>query len=317
MSLVKYNEFIRALLFGHAYYEIPNHIYIQQLILDIEKHINVKEIVQNGGLLLSVQLIERDIQSILQYLKQGNNGFEPEPLKLKTIAAKNFFNELSSLCKGDLKFGVVANSHERQIARNLKTLDDAIRNESFLKLPLLGLENVTVTNPFIKRALILYDLKCKSLGRLEDPFSFVLAFQQDYVDSIHWKTKEDLEALCANAPRNPLAIQISNIVKSTIYKFLNGEEHFFLSVELKKFLQNINYINDRIEKVESDNAPPKLIDLFQRMLALLKMDYLWSLETITMPTLNKDFFIVDVFNRNIELERENALLKNIISTKKI
>lgn len=318
MSLLKYNEFIRALLFGHAYYEIPNHIYVQQMILDVEKYVNVKETIQNGGLLFSVQNIERDFQSILQYLKECNEGVnEPEPVKLKTILAKNFFHELSILCQGDLKLGIVAKTHEKQIERNLKTLDDAIRNESFIKLPLLGLENIAITNSLIKKAMILYDLKCKSLGRLVDPFSLILAFQQDYVDSIHWKTEESLVSFCEHAPRNPLVIQISNIVKSTIYKFLNGEQVSFLPIELNKFLQNINYLNDRIEKVESKYMPPKLIDLFQRMLAMLKMDYLWSNETVTMPTSKTDFFIVDVFNRNIELERENALLKNIISSKKI
>lgn len=317
MSLLKYNEFIRSLLFGHAYYEIPNHIYVQQIILDVEKYINVKETIQNGGLLFSVQNIEQDFQSMLQYLKECNEGSDPEPLKLKTVIAKNFFHELSIICQGDLKLGIVAKTHEKQIERNLKTLDDAIRNESFIKVPLLGLENIVITNSLIKKAMILYDLKCKSLGRLVDPFSFVLAFQQGYVDSIHWKTEESLVSFCVHAPRNPLAIQISNIVKSTLYKFLNGEQFHFLPIELNKFLQNINYLNDRIEKVESKYMPPKLIDLFQRMLAMLKMDYLWSNETITMPNSVKDFFIVDVFNRNIELERENALLKNIISSKKI
>lgn len=313
-------KFMRALLFGKTNYEIPNHIFIQQLLIDIEKHIHVKEVIQNGGLLISHSILNQDLNTILNYLKEGNDGGEPEPIKLKSLVAKNFFYELTGLCKGDLKFGIVANSYEIERRQDWKTLDDLIRNDSFLTLPLLGLETLTLSNHLLKRAVTLYDIKCKSLGRLVDPFSFILAPQEDYVDAIHWKTEDSLVQFCRHYPRNLLSIQVKQLLKSTITKFLNGEDVLFdlLSLELKKFIQNINFLNEKIEKVEVNHAPPKLIDLFQRLLAKFKLDYLWLQDTnVTREEEKQDHFITLLFNKNVELERENALLRNIIHSKDI
>lgn len=321
MSIVKFNEFARALLFGREYYEIPNHILIQQLVMDLDKHVHVKEAIQNGGLLLSSTTVNQDLNTILNYLKEGVDGRDDErhkPIKLKSQIAKNFFNQLSALCKGDLKYGIVANSYEMQRQQDWKAIDDMIRNESFVTLPLLGLENPKISDNMLRRAVTLYDLKCKSLGRLVDPFSFVLAPQLDYVDAVHWKTDESLVQFCERYSRNPLALRIRNLLDSTLRDFLNGKEALpLLTLETRTFLRNINHLNEKIEKVESDRAPPKLVDLFQRLLALLRLDHLWTREPAIVVREEKeaDPFVAHLFGKNLELERENALLKGIIAKK--
>lgn len=318
MSIAKFNEFARALLFGREYYEIPNHILIQQLVMDVEKHVHVKEAIQNGGLLLSSATVNHDLNAILGYLKEGVDGGDERPIKLKSRIAKNFFHQLSVLCRGDLKYGIVAVSHEMQRQQDWKAIDDLIRNESFVTLPLLGLENPKISDNLLMRAVTLYDLKCKSLGRLVDPFSFVLAPQLDYVDAVHWKTDESLLQFCTHYPRNPLAARIRNLLDSTLFQFMNGEEQrlLLLSPETRTFLRNVNHLNEKIEKVESDRAPPKLIDLFQRLLAMLRLDHLWTREPVVVREEEKtDPLVVHLFGRNLELERENVLLKGIVAKK--
>lgn len=311
MSLAKLNEFIRALLFGHVYYKIPKDDIVHQLVLDMDT--NVQDIIKNGGLLFS---ITQDLNNVINYLKEGNahfhDGSKPPTLKLTSNIVKSFFNQLSVLSKGNLDLGIVANSYQQQVEKDLTFLDTMIRKKSVLKLPLQGLEKIYYNNKLFKDIIILYDIKCKTLGRIIDPFSLVLSLHNNFVDSIHWQSEKALKLFCQHFPKNALSIQIKNLLKSTITSFLNAEQEsieLLDNIEYKKFIQNVNFINDRIEKVEHKHAPPKLIDLFHRLLALTKMDTLWIQENIPIHKPELDHFIFNLYLKNVELERENELLK--------
>ena len=46
--------------------------------------------------------------------------------------------------------------------------------------------------------------------------------------------------------------------------------------QLDSLLHNIKIIHEEIQQVPHENAPPKLIDIFQRLLALCQRDGLWE-----------------------------------------
>lgn len=311
MSLAKLNEFIRALLFGHTAYKIPKDEVIHQLVFDINT--NVQEIIENGGLLSS---ITQDLENVITYLKEGNahfhDGAKLPSLKLTSNIVKSFCNELSVLSRGNLDLGIVANSYQQQVEKDLKFLDTLVRKESVLKLPLQGLEKINIPNKMFQDVIILYDVKCKALGRIIDPFSLVLTSHDGFVDSIHWKSEKALKLFCSHFPKNALSIQIKNLLKSTVTSLLNADQEsldLLDNIEYKKFIQNINFINERVEKVELKHAPPKLIDLFHRLLALSKLDTLWIQEDIPIHKPEQDHFVYNLYFKNVELERENELLK--------
>ncbi|GFT47350.1 uncharacterized protein NPIL_605941 [Nephila pilipes] len=176
MSLVKLNEFIHSLLFGNKNYEAPNDLFVNQLVLQLSKNnIDVKQTVRTGGLLLSLYVIQKDLEDILKYIKHGNSIFydkciDSNPsLQLKSFLIDNFFKELSSICRGDLELGATANS---SIPEN---------EEKFYER-----DNKCVSNsPPLKQyhnAVKLYDIKCKSIGKIMDPFKFVLTPHTMFVD---------------------------------------------------------------------------------------------------------------------------------------
>lgn len=315
MSLAKLNEFIRALLFGHVDYKIPKDNVVQQLVEDMNT--NVQEIIRNGGLLD----ITGDLDTITQFLEECNAHFhygsEPPPvLHLKSNIAKMFFNQLSVICKGNVELGIVANSYQKQKELDLTYIEDMIRNKSVVTLPLQGLEQVHLTNNIFKNVLILYDVKCKSLGRVIDPFSLVLSHHQDHADAVHWQSKESLKMFCRHYPKHKLAIEINNLLKSSLTAILNADEEmlpFELNNEFRKFFYNVNFINERVEKVETKYTPPKLIDLFLRLLALTKMDNLWIQENIPPPPQSNQY-VLDLYLKNVELTRENELLNGLIKS---
>lgn len=324
MSQMKLNNFIRAVLFGQKDFQLPFDIKLHQLFIDLDKYIDVESTIRNGGVLLEPYVIAKDLENVLRYLEKGNQYFydglgeKNSVLKLQSSTINNFFNELSSICKGNLEFGATANTFTPpQLSKQeRKTLDTLLRE----KIPILKPLDIPKSklNDFLK----LYDIKCHSMGKIIDPFSLVLAPQQSYVDSIHWESEQTLKKFIQNFPQNQLSIIIKKLLYSSIMSILDAKEELLPKAilteenQIIKFIQNVKAIDRNIEKVQDSNTPPTLIDLFHRLLAMVKLDKMWIAENL--PTLEKeDVFILNLYIKNVELENENKLLRNMICIKKI
>ncbi|GFR32559.1 uncharacterized protein TNCT_455561 [Trichonephila clavata] len=311
MSLVKLNKFIHSLLFGNKNYEIPNDLFVNQLKLQLEKNnINVKQTIQFGGLLLSNYVIQKDLQDILMYIKHGNSIYydkcidKNQSLNLKSFIANNFFSELSSICRGDLEYGATANSSVLENKEKFFERDDKCIS---LNPPLKHYHN----------AIKLYDIKCKSIGKIVDPFKFVLTPHSTYVDYVHWESEDNLKEFLIHYPIHPLSVSVKNLLESVFKSIIFADENilpkgiFEEEKQIKLFLENINIINERIEKVDGKNAPPKLIDLIHRLLAKVKLDTLWLDVNFVEKTTNTSEN--HLYIKLADLENENRLLRAAIS----
>lgn len=320
MSFVILNDFVNSLLFGKSKYKIPNNVQIHRLVLDIEKYVNVLNTIQTGGLLLSNYIVNNDLDNILKYLEKANacyyDGLKKNPidLKLKSYIVKVFFNQLSFICKGNLEHGVTANSfipkNRIDNDENKKSLDQLLQQE----MPKLSLqmEDLNLSNKTLQNVLKLYDIKCKSMGTILDPFTLVLTPQHLFVDPVHWESVKSLKHFLNHYPENALTKVIKELLKETILSIINVDETLLPDIvnddHLHKFIQNVNVIHNRIEKVESAKKPPKLIDVFQRLLALVKLDKLWISEDWPSRK-EKECFFCNLYIKNVELENENKLLR--------
>ncbi|GBM91821.1 hypothetical protein AVEN_15700-1 [Araneus ventricosus] len=186
------------------------------------------------------------------------------------------------------------------------------------------LKSLELTPKHYHNALKLYDMKCKSIGEIVDPFNFVLTPHTTFVDPVHWESIENLLEFMKHFPTNALAAAIRNLLYLTIFSILDASEELFpkniFEEEEEKaiqlFIENINVINERVEKVDDDDAPPKLIDLFHRLLALSKLDKLWiKINVSKKPEINSS--LCNIYTKLADLENENRLLRNEISSNQI
>lgn len=131
----------------------------------------------------------------------------------------------------------------------------------------------------LKRVLQLYDITCVARGQYWDPLTMVLVHHAEYVNAAHWQTPKTLEAFMWDRPTHPLTRSIQALLKQTVEDVLHGEKPAaFLNPcpRLDALLYNIRVVHESIQQVPHDNAPPKLIDIFQRLLALSYRDGLWE-----------------------------------------
>lgn len=131
----------------------------------------------------------------------------------------------------------------------------------------------------LKRVMQLYNMTCVARGQGLDPFSTVLVHHAEYVNAAHWQTPKTLEAFMLDRPSHPLTLSIQALLKQTVEDVLHGEKPAaFLNPcpRLDALLHNIRVVHASIQQVPHENTPPKLIDIFQRLLALSYRDGLWE-----------------------------------------
>lgn len=124
----------------------------------------------------------------------------------------------------------------------------------------------------------LYEVTCVSRGQWFDPLTLHLVHHTEYVNAAHWQTPDTLEAFLQDRPTHPLARSVQALLRRTVDRLLQGEAPFRCP-RLEALLHNVRVIHEAVEQVpHRDTLPPRLIDVFQRLLALSHRDALWEKE---------------------------------------
>lgn len=355
MSLI---DLVRALFFGNEKYtfKFSNNLLINQLYIDIEQIINIKETVKQGGLFQNHIIISQDINDIINYIECGNRYFLDHcklknefPLELKSNIMRNFFYELSRACRGDLNNGILSNnfkkddipipsySDEETLQLILKNKNDyyltfknaeywgIIAKKLLYKERPYTLTTIHLSVQYFRDILRLYDIKCKSLGNIINPYSFILTKYDSFVDPIHWQSVESLKLYFHYYPKSSLSQTCLELINLIITALMTANDDLLPKnilkdeIQLRKFIKNVENIHNRLDKVDSSNIPLKLIDVFHRLLAHSKLDYLWTilhLEETKYSSGNN--ILINMYLKNVELEQENKLLREeIIRIKKM
>lgn len=130
-----------------------------------------------------------------------------------------------------------------------------------------------------KRIVRLYEITCKARGRYYDPLTMQLVPRSEYLNAVHWQTGRNLETFMSNRPEHPLTVSIRVLFEKCVNDLINGEKPSILTYscpQIDALLHNIKIIHVEIEQVPHQNTPPRLIDIFQRLLALCHKDGLWE-----------------------------------------
>lgn len=347
-------RFLRALLFGSKHYEIQSSscVLINQLLADIQKIINIKETVEQGGLFQSRITVVNDLENIIKYIERGNQYFidkchtkHNSPVEIKSSAVRYFYYNLSRVCRGNLENGAVSNMYSKDIIPLPKKTDEetleniltsshdvylVFKNAEFwgtVAKKLLQKEK-SYTPSLIKSPVTylrdiqqMYDIKCRALGKIVNPYSFQLVSYDLYVDPIHWQSVDALKLFIKHFPENNLSRTCRQLINSIIKAVLNADDNALpkgvldYETQLRKFVKNIENVHYRIEQVKSSNIPLKVIDVFHRLLALLRYDYMWE-DVYLKGEETPNNILINMYFKNMELERENKLLRKELNEKK-
>lgn len=312
----------------------PPEIYDILLRLEMEG-ICWSHIMLNGGLVRFPFQIHSDLSVLIDYLE--NQGPTPQ---LQTHVASRFWNHLQIIVTRKLttppplptpateddailKQHLTQNSNASlpyssaafwgEVARRFINLHRPFNNEP-ITVPRASLGE-------FKRVMLLYDTMCQTRGQLYEPFSMHLIPCDEYVNAVHWQSERLLDTFMKDQPEHPLSQSVQKLFHRTLREILDGIHPTALlnsCPTLRTFLHNIQNIHASIRQVPHQNTPPKLIDVFQRLLALNHLDSLWQHE-IAAPILpeTSEPTGVDLLWLTEQLrraERQNAILWKHIST---
>ena len=171
-----------------------------------------------------------------------------------------------------------------------------------------------------KRIVQLYDITCVARGQIFDPFTLRLVHHSEYVNAAHWQSPANLEAFMRDRPSHALTLTVQSLLKRSLDELLRGQKPTAISPpcsRLDALLHNMRIVHESITQVPHREAPPKLIDIFQRLLALCHRDALWEKEVPILrpadPFLGTSLFYLTEQLRIAERERR-VLLKHVIET---
>lgn len=352
MDLPYLYKFLRALLFGSKKFEIQSNscMLINQLFTDLQKVINVKETIEKGGLLQSQLMIINDLENIIQYIERGNQYFidkchakQNSSVEIKSSAVRYFYYNLSRVCRGNLENGALSNNYfEDTIPLPEKTDQETLeyiltnahdiylvfKNAEFwgaITKRLLQKEKSYIPSlikspvKYLRDIQQMYDIKCETLGKIINPYSLKLVSYNAYVDPIHWQSVESLKLFIKYFPENTLSRTCRELINLIINAIINADDKLLPKgilddeIQLRKFIKNIENVHYRIEQVKSSNAPLKVIDVFHRLLALLRYDYMWEeVHLKEEEDSTPHNILINMYLKNIELQRENTSLRKTL-----
>lgn len=350
MDLPYLYRFLRALLFGSKHFEIRSSscVLINQLLADIRKVINIRETIEQGGLLQNQLIIVNDLENIIKYIERGNQYFidkchskHNSPVEIKSSIVRYFYYNLSRVCRGNLENGATSNMYfkdtiplpektdEETLENILTSAHDVylvFQNAEFwgtVAKKLLRKEKSyipsSIKSPvkYLRDIQQMYDIKCQVLGKIVNPYSFQLVAYDLYVDPIHWQSVESFKLFIKHFPENNLSRTCRELINFIIKTVINADDNILpkgildYETQLRKFMRNIENVHYRIEQVKSSNVPLKVIDVFHRLLALLRYDYMWEDVHLQKEGINEtpNNILINMYLKNMELERENKLLR--------
>lgn len=269
-------------------------------------------LIHHGGLTAFPYQVHGDLNSLTDYLdKQWVQQLAPyEPGPFKTRAVSRFWDDLQLLlarreemtaaaaavttretaaaaaapCRRDdviLQHFLEGNHLDRYEYQSATFWGEIARRFINLRRPettVAALKPVSA-DTHAKRVLQLYDITCQARGQWYDPFNMYLVPLTEYVNAAHWQTDHNLEAFMRDRPSHALTLSVQALLRRSLHQLLHGERPTALlnpCPRLDALLHNVRVIHESVEQVPHENAPPRLIDVLQRLLALCRKDGLWE-----------------------------------------
>lgn len=273
---------------------------LKNLLLRMEaENIPWSHILFQGGLTAFPYQVHGDLNYLTDYLEKQWLFQMPfhEPRPFKTRAVTKFWNELQRLLsKRDEKappFLPAPSKPDDDILKEMLEPGNQgpyqFQSADFwgkVAHRFIHLRRPETVSPLphastdhLKHVLQLYDMTCVARGQILDPLTLHLVHHSEYVNAAHWQTSKTLEAFMLDRPSHPLTLSVQALLKRTVEEVLHGEKpSAFLNPcpRLDALLHNIRVVHQSVQQVPHKNAPPKLIDIFQRLLALSYQDGLWE-----------------------------------------
>lgn len=328
MSDSKPVRWIKNFLFGGDIVSTP--IELKNVSLQLQsKGIDVVSTMQQGGFTMKWYDIAGDLEKLVDYFDKNLSDFPVFRTRLIT----SIFNQLIYIfdrpkksetfitpCQTDSEI-LNAILHNRPLGDSLSYKDATFWGNVAHELlnHRRPAELMPLSDPplkLVQNLIRLYDLTCKTLGKITNPFEMVLVPRHTYVDSLYW---DRLETFLKLYPDHPLTKSVHRFVNRTIDSILVAKLPTFCHNEkLKLFLQNVNIVHDTVEKVNGSDVPPKVIDVFHRLLALSGKDFLWQ-TTLSDPPIDStaastnSMELYHLYEKIALLEKQNSILLNSIS----
>lgn len=331
MSNSRLLEWFDGLLFGTSNPRSPPSE-LRRLILRMEvENIPWSHLIRNGGLTAFPYQIHGDLNSMTDYLEKQWVEKQPyfDPPAFKTRAASKFWDELQILLarrfeteeplpvpsKRDdetLKEFLEPTKQTRSVRFEYDSAEfwgNVARRFINLDRPAEASALPDVSPDASKRLVQLYDATCKARGQYFDPFNMYLVHQSEYVNAVHWQTGSNLEAFLRDRPAHPLSVSVKALLKKSLNNLLRGEKPSVDSCpQIDALLHNIGAVHAAIPQIPHGDAPPKLIDVFQRLLALCRQDGLWEKEVPNIESEPVSPSLLHLTERVRILEREKRIL---------
>lgn len=253
-----------------------------------------------GGLTSFPYQVHGDLNTLIDHLEKQWIDQDPfyEPRPFQTRAVSKFWNQLQLLlAKRDENTPPPLPTPSAQDDDTLKKLlepghqgpyeyqsapfwGEVARRFIQLRRPETSVSPLPKTcSEQSKRIVQLYNIACAARGQVHDPFTLYLVHHSEYVNAAHWQTPANLEAFMRDRPSHPLTLSVQTLLTRTLDELLRGEKPTALCSpcpRLDALLHNIRVIHESVTQVPHREAPPKLIDVFQRLLALSHRDTLWE-----------------------------------------
>ncbi|GFT14693.1 uncharacterized protein NPIL_137091 [Nephila pilipes] len=333
-------EWFEQLFFGHSHpciLEPPISLY--RLVSRLEADgIQWKDMIRQGGLTMFRYQIQGDFDALLDYLDQvflEDQKDTPLPV-FRTRSMTTFFNQLLAfLARRNNNPSLGTNTDQSTLNMILSKPDELgpfqyesarfwgeLARHWILRRGPLPKELAPLPHPsplYMKRTARLYDVTCKTCGENVDPSSMHSVSASEYVNAVHWQSDTLLETFVQARPNHALSQAVQRLVRRVLHQFLDGQYPSCLvekDMKLNTFLQNVSVVHSSIPEASLTlSPPPKVVDVFQRLLALSQMDGLWQSQSD--PNWNDSGSATDLMQLTEQLHlaerQKNILLKHVAS----
>lgn len=318
-------EWFDQLLFGHNRPTIiPPPCSLHKLVHQLDMDgISWHDMIHQGGLTNFRYQIQGDLERFLDFV-ENDNQFPVFKTRAMTMFFKQYQVSLARrpkppLLTDDDTLHNILSGHSGpfqyhsaefwgELARSYINLRRALPKD------LTTVSEATVDDR--DRTHILYDVTCESRGERVDPLSMVMVPSSEYVDAVHWESPSLLESFLKSKPKHALARSVKHLVMRALNQLLEGCYPSCLNItdsKLSTFLRNVSVIHETVPEVTVLVSPPRLIDVFQRLLALAHLDDLWQTCGDTHVFQSPVTDTLRLTERLLLAERQNQfLLKHII-----
>lgn len=324
MSSRKSVEWIERLVLGSPGSDEPPPEWIP-LVLNLQaKGVSVNGAMRNGGLVRSHTLLIGDLDRCLEHFDRRD-----DTPTFQTGAVTRFYNHASVLLAKRPEETPVVSVPDEAILDSILRGDDASTRYDYSSAhywgevarrllndlrPVRGLEPAgAVPDRYLRNAVRLYDVTIKTLGRRVDPMTMILLPDRTlHVDPAHFASPVALEAFAQLCPDHALSRSVRLLLGRCVDELLEGQMLAVLGKHerLESFLTNVLVVHHHVHRVTGEDEPPRLVDVFQRLLAMAQLDYLWQRRDVKEKDSSSSSSpgVFGLTSRILRLEKQNAFL---------